>query len=61
MDNMNNLVFHYDSSEHGSLMKKVVDVISNNKEIELPYPFQKQTRAPFKAILHSLQNKAAPL
>lgn len=48
MENMNNLVFHYDSSEHGSLMKKVVAVISNCKEIEFPYPFQKPARAPAK-------------
>lgn len=61
MENMNNLVFNYDSSEHGSLMKKVVGVISQNKEIELPYPFQKQTTAPVETVLHSLQNKTVPL
>lgn len=61
MKNMNNLVFPYDSSEHGSLMKKIVGVVSNNKEIELPYPFQKQTRAPVEIILHSLGNKTEPL
>lgn len=36
MESLNNLVFHYDSTEHGSLMKKVVGVISNNIEIKLP-------------------------
>lgn len=46
MKNMNNLVFPYDSSEHGSLTKKIVGVISNNKEIELPYLFQKQSKSP---------------
>lgn len=37
-------------------MKKDVGVISKNKEIELPYPFQKQTTAQVKTILHSLQS-----
>ena len=37
-------------------MKKGVGVISNNKEIELPYLFQKQTTAQVRTILHSLQN-----
>ena len=37
-------------------MKKGVGVVSNNKEIESPYPFQKQTTAQIKTILHSLQN-----
>lgn len=59
MKNMNNLVFPYDSSEHGSLTKKIMGVISSNKEIELLYPFQKQTRAPVEAILHS--NRTEPL
>lgn len=61
MKNMNNLVFPYDSSEHGSLTKKIVGVISSNKEIELPYPFQNQTRALVEIILYSLQNKTEPL
>lgn len=42
-------------------MKKGVGVISNNKEIESPYPFQKQAAAQVKTILHSLQNKTVPL
>lgn len=57
MENMNNLVFHYDSGEHGSLTKKVVGVISNSIETELPYPFQKQARAPVGTVLHCLQKK----
>lgn len=61
MENMNNLVFHYESSEHSSLTKKVVGVISSSIEAELPYPFQNQTRAPVGTILHCLQKKTVPL
>lgn len=61
METMNNLVFHYESSEHGSLTKKVVGLISNSIEAELPYPFQKQTRGSVGTILHCLQKKTMPL